>query len=233
MPAGGQRPGFGLAVADHAEGQELGVVEHRAVGVHERVAELAALMDRSWRLGRDMAGNPAREGELAKQPPQALFIEPDMRVGLGVGAVQVDVGHQAGTAVAGTSDINGAQRARPDRPVHVDVDEVQPRGRAPVSEQARLDVLGEQRLAQQRVVEQVDLPTDMLAARHQRSMRSRSAGERTAPAGDSDTTRPRPPGTQTSTSPWASAYRTSSERDPRLSFCWMWARWVSTVRTER
>ena len=37
------------------------------------------------------------------------------------------------------------------------VDEVQSRRRAEVAEQARLHVLGPQRLAQQRVVEQVDL----------------------------------------------------------------------------
>ena len=44
-----------------------------------------------------------------------------------------------------------------DHAVQVGVDEVQPGRRAPVPEQARLDVLRQQRLAQQRVVEQVDL----------------------------------------------------------------------------
>ena len=38
------------------------------------------------------------------------------------------------------------------------IDEILPRRRAPVAEQARLDVFGAQRLAQQRVVEQVNLP---------------------------------------------------------------------------
>ena len=44
-----------------------------------------------------------------------------------------------------------------DDAIQVHVDEVQPGRRAPVPEQARLDVLERQRLAQQRIVEQVDL----------------------------------------------------------------------------
>ena len=55
MPAGGERSGLGLAVADDAADEEIGVVERGAVGVGERVAELAALVDRAGRLGRDVA----------------------------------------------------------------------------------------------------------------------------------------------------------------------------------
>ena len=40
-------PGLGLAVADHAGDEQVGVVERRAEGVDERVAELAALVDRA------------------------------------------------------------------------------------------------------------------------------------------------------------------------------------------
>jgi hypothetical protein len=45
-----------------------------------------------------------------------------------------------------------------DQPVQVNIDEVQPRRRPPMTEQARLDVLRPQRLPQQRIVQQVDLP---------------------------------------------------------------------------
>ena len=44
-----------------------------------------------------------------------------------------------------------------DDAVEVGVDEVEPRCGAPVPEQSRFDVLGRQRFAQQRVVQQVDL----------------------------------------------------------------------------
>ena len=47
----------------------------------------------------------------------------------------------------------------------MDVDEVQPGRGAPVAEQARLDVLERERLAQQRVVEQVDLADRQVVGR--------------------------------------------------------------------
>ena len=61
MPAGGQRPGLGLAVADHARHDQVRVVERRPVGVRERVPELAALVNRPGRLRRDMRRNAARK----------------------------------------------------------------------------------------------------------------------------------------------------------------------------
>ena len=62
---GRQRAGLGLAVADDAGDDQVRVVEGRAVGVRQRVAELAALVDRAGRLGRDVAGDAAGERELA------------------------------------------------------------------------------------------------------------------------------------------------------------------------
>ena len=112
MPAGGQRPRLGLAVADHAADEQVGVVERRAVGVHERVAELAALVDRAGCLGRDVAGNAAGKGELAEQPAQALLVVADVRVDLGVGALEVGVGDDSRAAVAGPGDVDGVELAR-------------------------------------------------------------------------------------------------------------------------
>ena len=60
--------------------------------------------------------------------------------------------------MARAGHVEHVEVARPDRPVEVRVDEVQAGRRAEVPEQARLDVLGLERLAEQRVVEQVDLP---------------------------------------------------------------------------
>jgi hypothetical protein len=47
--------------------------------------------------------------------------------------------------------------AQPDQTVEVGVDKIEPGGRAPVTKQPRLDVLPLQWLAQQRIIEQVDL----------------------------------------------------------------------------
>ena len=57
----------------------------------------------------------------------------------------------------GPGDVDRAQVARLDHAVHVHVDEVEPRCRAPVPEQPGLHVLDAERLAEERVVEQVDL----------------------------------------------------------------------------
>ncbi len=158
VPACGQRAGLGLPVAHHAQREQVGVVQHGAVGVHERVSELTALVDRAGRLGRDVAGDPARERELAKQSQESLLVAPDVRVDLAVGPVEIRAGDEPRTAVTWPGDIDRVQPACADRPVHVKVEEVQTRGRAPVAEQPRLDVLGAQWLAEKGVVEQVDLP---------------------------------------------------------------------------
>jgi hypothetical protein len=54
VPARGEWAGFGLAVADHAERQEVGIVVDRAVGMHQRVAKLSAFVDRAGRLRSDV-----------------------------------------------------------------------------------------------------------------------------------------------------------------------------------
>ena len=74
MPARGQRTGLGFAVADHARDEQIRIVERRAVRVHERVAELAALVDRARRLGRGVARDPAGERELAEERAHARLV---------------------------------------------------------------------------------------------------------------------------------------------------------------
>src|SRR3712207_6892547 len=59
-----------------------------------------------------------------------------------------------------------------DDPVEVDAEHVQARRRAPVAQEPRLDVLAQKRLAQQRVVEQVDL-ADRRSEEHTSELQSR------------------------------------------------------------
>ena len=92
MPARGERPGLGLAVADDAGDEQIGVVEGRAEGVRQRVAELAALVDRARRLGRGMARDPAGKRELAEELPHALLVLGDVRIDLAVRALEIGVG---------------------------------------------------------------------------------------------------------------------------------------------
>ena len=61
MPAGGQRPGLRLAVAHDAGHDQVGVVEGRAVGVRQGVAQFTAFVDRAGRFRGDVAGDAAGE----------------------------------------------------------------------------------------------------------------------------------------------------------------------------
>ena len=158
VPAGGERPGLRLTVPDDTRDHQIRIVEGRPEGVHERVAELSALVDRAGRLRCSVARDPAGIGELSEELAQPFLPRPDVWVQLAVRPLQVGVRDVCRPAVTRTGDEDGAQVAGPDGPVQMRVDEVQAGDGAEVAEQTRLDVLGLQRLPQQRIVEQVDLP---------------------------------------------------------------------------
>ena len=112
MPGCRQRSGFGLAVADDAGDDEIGIVEGRAEGMDQRIAELAAFVDRARRLGRDMARHAAGEGELLEQLPHAVRVHADLRIDLAVAAFEIGVRHHRRPAMAGTADVETCQVAR-------------------------------------------------------------------------------------------------------------------------
>ena len=69
------------------------------------------------------------------------------------------------TAVARARDVDHVQIVLLDDAVQMGVDEVQPRRRAPVAEQARLDVRQGERFLQQRIVVEIDLPDRQIVRR--------------------------------------------------------------------
>ena len=157
MPARGQRAGLRFAVAHDAGDDQSGVVEGRPIGVGQRIAQFAPFMDRARHFGRHMAGHAVRPGELAKQPQQPVAVVFDGRIVLGVRAFQIAVRHDARPAVARADDIDHVQAVLLDQPVQVHIQQVQARCRAPMAQQARLDVFDLQRRFEQRVGLQVDL----------------------------------------------------------------------------
>ena len=136
LPAGGERAGLGLAVADDAGDDQVRVVERGAVGVAQGVPKLAALVNAARRLGGDMAGDAAREAELLEQLPHPLRVLADLRVDLAVGPFEVGVGHQRRAAVPRADDVDHVQVIALDDPVQVDAEHVQARRRAPVARAA-------------------------------------------------------------------------------------------------
>src|SRR5436853_891004 len=67
VPAGRQRAGLGFAIADDASDEQIRIIESRAIGMAEAVAEFATFVDGAGRLGSDMAGDAAGEGELREE----------------------------------------------------------------------------------------------------------------------------------------------------------------------
>ena len=157
VPACGEGAGFGFAIANDTSDEQVGVVERRAVGMDEGVAELAALMDGAGGFGRDVAGNAKRPTELAEETLDAVGVLLYRRVKLSVGTFKVGVGHQAWATVAGADDVDHVQVALVDGAVEVDVEEIEPRRGAPVAEQARLYIVQGERLLEKRITLEIDL----------------------------------------------------------------------------
>jgi hypothetical protein len=164
VPGGGQRPGLGLAIAHHWNHQRVRIVEGGAEGMRDAVAELAPFVDRSRRLRRAVAADPSGERELLEELEHPLGVLALVRIDLRVGALQIDRSEDAGSSVAGAGQEDRVEVVLVDQPVEMGPDEAQSRARAPVSQEALLDVLRLQRLAQERIGAQVDHPGGEVAA---------------------------------------------------------------------
>ena len=165
VPARRERPGLGLAVADDAGDDQVLVVEGRAIGMAQRIAEFAAFMNAARRFRSNVAGNATGEAELLEQPLHALRVLTDIRIDFAVGAFQIGVSNQGRAAMPRPDDVDHVEVVALDDPVKVDVEHIQARRRAPVAEQPWFDVLALQRLFQQRVFEQVDLADGQIVGR--------------------------------------------------------------------
>src|ERR1700677_3029838 len=146
MPARRERSRLRFAITDDGGDDEVGVVEGRAEGVRKRVTKLAALVDRAGRLRRHMARNPAGERELREEPLHALHVLRDSWIDFAVGAFEISVGDQPRPAMPGTGDVDHVQIVLFDQPIEVRVNEVEAGRRAPMPEEAGLDVLLLERL---------------------------------------------------------------------------------------
>jgi hypothetical protein len=72
--------------------------------------------------------------KLNKELPKAGFILADVGIDLTVSALEVSVAHDGRATVPGAGDVNHLEIVFFDDPVRVHVNEVLPRGRAPVSQ---------------------------------------------------------------------------------------------------
>ena len=98
-----------------------------------------------------------RERELGEEPFHALHVLRDARIDFAVSPFEIGVGDQPRTAMSGAGNVDHIEIVFLDQPIEVRVGEVEARRRAPMPEEARLDVLLLERLTQQGIVEQIDL----------------------------------------------------------------------------
>ena len=140
LPRGRERTGLGLAVAHHGHGQQARVVHDGAVGVAERVAELAALVDGAGRLGRKVARDATGIRELAEELLQASLVIGDVGTNLTVGAIEQRLGGAGRATVARAHQENSVLVVIGNEAVDVAEQEVNAGRGAPVTDQAVLNV---------------------------------------------------------------------------------------------
>ena len=165
LPGRGERTGLRLTVTDHGDREQRGVVEDRAVGVGEHVAELAALVDRTRGLGSVVAGDASRIGELAEELLEPLLVIGDLGLDLAVRPVEEALGGAGGSAVARTHEEDGVLAVVVDETVDVTEEEVHARRRSPVADEAVLDVLAREARAHEGIGAQVDLADGQVVRR--------------------------------------------------------------------
>ncbi len=158
VPGGRQRAGFGFAIAHHRGDDELRIVERSAASVRQHVAQLTAFVDRTGSFRRAVAADPAGEGELLEELAHPLFVLALVGIDFRVGAFQVNRPQHTRSAMPRSGHEYHVQIVFLDQSIQVNIGERQAGTRAPVPEQAVLDVLRPQRLLQQRVLDQIDHP---------------------------------------------------------------------------
>src|SRR5260370_187226 len=132
-PGRRERAGLGLAVADHARHDQVRVVACSAEGVRQGISKLTTFVNRAWSLRRRVAWYSARKRKLAEQMTQPASILADLGIDLAVGSFEIGIGHNSGTAVAGTADKDHVEIASLDGPVEMRIHEVEAGRRAPMA----------------------------------------------------------------------------------------------------
>src|SRR6266478_1463207 len=157
VPACCQRSSFCFAVTDNTTNDQIRIIERGPVSVRDRVTKFAAFVNRARSLRRDVTGNSSGKRELLEEALQAFFVLRDVRIDFAVGAFEICVRYEAGTAVSRSGDVNGIEIMLLDQAIQMYIDEVQSGCCAPVAKKPWLNVFQLQRFAQQGIRIEIDL----------------------------------------------------------------------------
>src|SRR6185437_10504167 len=136
-----KRAGFRFAITNDGGNNQVRIVEGGAIRVRQSVTQLTALVNRTWRLGCNMARHPPWETELLEQFPHPFLVLGKVGIHFAIRSLKIGVCHQSWPTVSRPGNVDHVQVVLPDDSIEVDVDEVQPWGSTPVTEQPRLDMI--------------------------------------------------------------------------------------------
>jgi hypothetical protein len=94
---------------------------------------------------------------LLEEFPDPVFVLLNVRIELGVGALEISISHDSGPAVTWSRDVDHIQVVLLDDSVEMDVDEIEPGSRAPMSQEAGFHMLNSQEFTKQRILQEIDL----------------------------------------------------------------------------
>jgi hypothetical protein len=143
---------------------QIRVIQCRAIGVREAVAEFAALMDGAGGFRCDVRADVAGKGELLEELLHPLAVFALVRIHLRIAALKIGRPEHARGAVARPRHEDHVEVVALDDPVEMSPYEGQRRAGAPVAKQSVFHVLQLQRLLQQGVVSEVDHPDRQVIA---------------------------------------------------------------------
>jgi hypothetical protein len=104
-----------------------------------------------------MARDASRETELLEQALHPFLVLRDVRIDLGIGALQIRVRYECRTAVTRADDVDHVEVLALDDSIEVNVEEIEPGSRAPMANQPRLNMLAFKRFLKKGVIKKIDL----------------------------------------------------------------------------
>src|SRR6266566_5455109 len=116
---------LGFPISNHSRDDHIGIVESGAKGVGQDIAQLASFVNGARRGHADVAGDPSRGRELAKQATYPLFVLGDFRIDLRVGPFQVYIGEDRRSTVSWPCQVDHIDILILDESIQMDVNEAE------------------------------------------------------------------------------------------------------------
>src|SRR5947209_8902948 len=91
LPGAFERSGLGFPIPNYSRDDQIWIVESCTKGVGQYIAQLASFVYGAWRGHTNVAGNPSRGRELAKQTAYPFLVLSDLRINLRVAPFQVHI----------------------------------------------------------------------------------------------------------------------------------------------